>query len=73
MQCCKEKVEEYRKNFEWQKKNVSESFENRKNAAKKFQNWVTRLKNQSKPDLIEAENMFNHVLEWGFGTKNFFN
>ena len=69
----KEKVQEYFEKFEWQKKNVNESFEIRKNAAKKFQNWVTRLKNQSKPDLIEAENMFNHVLEWGFGTKNFFN
>ena len=69
----KEKVKEYLKKFEWQKKNVSESLEIRKDAAKKFQNWATKLTNQSKPDLKEAENMFNHVLEWGFGNKDFFN
>ena len=69
----KEKVEEYRKNFEWQKKNVKESLKIRDNKADEFQNWIKKLTNQSKPDLKEAENMFNHVLEWGFGTKNFFN
>ena len=69
----KEKVEEYRKNFEWQKKNATESLYNRNNKAEEFQSWIRKLTKQSKPDLKEAENMFNHVLEWGFGTKNFFN
>lgn len=69
----KEKVKEYSEKFEWQKKNATESLKIRNNKAKEFQNWIKKLTNQSKPDLKEAENMFNHVLEWGFGTKNFFN
>ena len=69
----KEKVKEYSKNFEWQKKNATESLYNRNNKAEEFQSWIRKLTKQSKPDLKEAENMFNHVLEWGFGTKNFFN
>ena len=69
----KEKVKEYSEKFEWQKKNATESLVTRNNKAKEFQSWIRKLTNQSKPDLKEAENMFNHVLEWGFGTKNFFN
>ena len=69
----KEKVKEYSEKFKWQKKNATESLKTRNNKAKEFQCWIRKLTNQSKPDLKEAENMFNHVLEWGFGTKNFFN
>ena len=68
----KKKIKEYYAKFKWQKKNAEESIKIRKKAAKKFQDWANSLTIQANPD-PKAEEMFNHVLEWGFNNKDFFN
>ena len=68
----KKKIKEYYTKFKWQKKNAEESIKIRNKAAKKFQDWANSLTNQANPN-PKAEEMFNHVLEWGFGNKDFFN
>lgn len=68
-------VLDYYKNFKWNKEDVEESIRIRNQAAEEFQKWAKNLINLSTFDehLDYAEKMFNHVLEWGFGTKDFFN